>query len=130
MRKNECVKYRRGGDFFSLHRWQRIVHHVGARSFDIYAGICDRHAQNVLNLEAKLSRNVHPLPFYHPVVVMTKGTFRRQFASDEEQKASLKFLTISGIIERLQFKNQHQKKNKHCGQHTKSKIYIDSNNLV
>ena len=45
--------------------------------------------------------NVHPLPFYRSVVVMMKGTFRRQFASDEEQKASLEFLKISGIIELL-----------------------------
>ena len=59
-----------GGGLLPLYRWQRTVHHVGARSLDIYAGICERHAQNVLNLNAKFSLIVHPLPFYHPVVVM------------------------------------------------------------
>ena len=89
-----------GKDFLPLNL-QRIVHHVGTRSLDIHAGICDRHAQSVLNLKATFSRNVHPLLFYRPVDVMMKGNFRRQLASDEEQKASLKFLTISGTIELL-----------------------------
>ena len=98
MRKKEC-EIQTGEDLLPLHPWQRIVHHVGARSLDIYSGMCYKRALNVLNLKAKFSRNVHTLPFYRQVVVMMKGTFSRQFTSDEEQKASLKFLTISGIIE-------------------------------